>query len=98
MNVPDPADRLTAEQVAQRLGNSHKSVRRWMRSGVVANGKRVRLASLKVGGSRVTCGSWLAAFLAAQNPAGTVSPVRSPKEVERAGKAARRELAAILGR
>jgi hypothetical protein len=93
-----PADRLTVDAVADRLGVSEKSVRRWMRAGLSVGGRVVRLASLKIGHSRVTSESWLEAFLAAQNPRTDSAPVRSPAEARRASRKARRELAAIIGR
>jgi hypothetical protein len=95
VTVPDPDDRLTAAGVANRLGKSVKSVRRWMREGVTVNGRRVRLASVKVGADRYTCPAWLSAFVAAQNPGG--EPVPTPTERRKAADRARAELASILG-
>ena len=99
MDLPEIQDRLTLEQVAVMTGRSTKSIRRWVRTGVVVNGRRVRLASLKVGATRVTSRTWLASFLAAQNPAGldVESPIRTPAEQARRADKARAELAAILG-
>lgn len=99
MNVPDAPDRLTAGEVAALTGKAAKSVRRWMRAGVAVGGRRVRLASVKVGGSRVTCGAWLAAFLDALNPGGAgAPPVPTPAERRRRGERARAELARLIGR
>ena len=95
MNLPDPDDRLSVAAVANRLGRSPKSVRRWMRSGITVNGRRVRLASLKVGGERVTSGEWLAAFIAAQNPGGV--PVPTPAQRRQRADRAMAELERILG-
>ena len=95
MNLPEPDDRLSVAAVANRLGRSPKSVRRWMRSGITVNGRSVRLASLKVGGERYTCPAWLAAFIAAQNPDGV--PVPTPAERRKTVDRARAELARILG-
>jgi hypothetical protein len=77
---------------------SCKSVRRWARTGLTVGGRTVRLASIKVGHSRVTSEAWLGAFLAAQNPRADAAPVWSPAELRRASRRARRELAAIIGR
>lgn len=97
MTVPDPADRLTAEDVARRLVKSVKSVRRWMSRGVLVRGRRVRLASCKVGSSRVTSGAWLEAFIDAQNPA-DAAPLPTPAQVARRVRDSRRRLAAIIGK
>ena len=97
MTLPDPDDRLTPEQAATITGKAVKSVRRWMREGVTVGGRRVRLASVKVGASRLTARSWLAAFVAAQNPGGTGGvPVQTPAERSRAAARRKAELARVL--
>jgi hypothetical protein len=94
-------DQLTPAQVAASTGATVHSVRRWMRHGIRSpQGRPLRLQSRRIGGRFVTCQAWLGDFLAALNPPSpdAMPVIQSPAAMRRAEKAARKELARMLGR
>ncbi|MFO0847215.1 MAG: DUF1580 domain-containing protein [Gemmataceae bacterium] len=87
---------IRLDRAARYLKVNVLSVRRWVKTGVLINGSRVRLEGQRVGGRYVTSVQAVRRFLAATDlppPAPSAEPaVRTPAEASRAARRALEEL------
>jgi hypothetical protein len=90
------ANAETITQLAERVGRDHATIRRWIATGVVVDGERVKLLARRVGGRwSITREAW-EAFDRACNPDTQAVP-ESPTELKRRLAADRAEAAKLLG-
>ena len=88
---------LTVTQVAKRFKRGRPCVHAWINKGVLANGKRVKLAAHRIGGSYMIHPEQLDAFFAAANPhTATEQQPESPAAARRRGLAAKARTAAMF--
>lgn len=86
----------TITQLAARVGRNRVTVWHWIKTGIVAGGRRVKLAAVRVGGLWVIDPDHYAQFLKACNPEAPVLP-ESPAAEKRRGRLAKERARRAIG-
>ena len=97
---PDVEEIITLSRAARDVkpgGVSPATFARWLQRGVPINGtdERLRPATIRMGGRRMTSVEAMREFFAAQNEADSPDPSITPSQRLRQSEAARKELAKI---
>lgn len=90
---------MTLAELARRLRKATATVYGWADTGILVNGRRVKLATVRIGGRRHVTATAYRAFKAACNPAAAEPPMPRPARptaFERRAKAAQERVAKIL--